>query len=61
MHAYRKTIIAVIGVVIAWSNTVIQSAPATVTAGEWQAGAVLLATAFGVYGVPNVAKGQGDG
>lgn len=50
---YRKTTAAVIGAALAWSRVVIESEPTAITAGEWQAGAVLLATALGVYGVAN--------
>lgn len=53
MNRYRKTVIAVVGAGLAWSGIVIDSARATISAGEWRMGAVLLATALGVYAVSN--------
>lgn len=53
MSPYRKTIAAVVGAALTWGTVVTQSKPAPVTAAEWIAGGVLLATAVGVYGVKN--------
>ncbi len=53
MSRYRKTIAAVVGASLTWGVVVTESAPAAVTASEWIAGGVLLATAVGVYGVKN--------
>lgn len=50
---YRKTVAAVVGAALTWGTVVTQSAPTTVTAAEWIAGGILLATAVGVYGVEN--------
>jgi hypothetical protein len=57
LSKYRKTIVAVIGAVVGWSNIVIQSAPQAITASEWQTGVVLVLTAAGVYGVTNKPEG----
>lgn len=53
MNAYRKTIVAVVGAVIAWLTIVTQSPAGPISAAEWLAGLVLLATALGVYGTSN--------
>lgn len=53
MDRYRKTITAVVGAVIAWVTLVLTSAPDSITGPEWLSGAIGLATALGVYGVPN--------
>lgn len=53
MARYRKTVVAVVGAALAWSDIVISSSSAAITAAEWRSGAVLLATALGVYGVRN--------
>lgn len=50
---YSKAIAALVGASITWAHLVINSKPAAVTGNEWLEGAVLLATAFGVYGVTN--------
>lgn len=52
MNRYRKTIVAVVGAGIAWSYVVI-GGPVHISAEEWRTGAILLATALGVYAVPN--------
>jgi hypothetical protein len=52
---YRKTIVAVVGAALAWSDLVI-GGPAAISATEWRVGAVLLATALGVYAAPNKAE-----
>lgn len=50
---YRKTITAVVTGVIGWVTAVIVSAPDNITAAEWILGVTVLATALGVYAVPN--------
>jgi hypothetical protein len=50
---YRKTITAVVTGVIGWAGVVIASDATGVTAAEWLGLAVAVATALGVYGVPN--------
>lgn len=53
LSPYRKTVAAVVGAALTWGTVVTQSAPSAVTASEWIAGGILLATAVGVYGVKN--------
>lgn len=53
MPAYRKFVTAVVTGLIGWVTLVVQSAPAEITGDEWLVGAVALATALGVYAVPN--------
>ena len=53
----RKTVVAVVGASITSSNIVVYSPPAAVTSTEWLSGAVLLATALGVYAATNTPKG----
>lgn len=55
MSKYRKTVVAVVGAALAWSELVI-GGPVAISASEWRAGAVLLATALGVYAIPNKAQ-----
>lgn len=50
---YRKSITAVVGAVLGWAAMVITSEPAAITASEWLMGATALATALGVYAIPN--------
>lgn len=52
MNRYRKTIAAVVGAGLAWSELVI-GGPDEITATEWRVGGILLATALGVYGISN--------
>lgn len=52
LAAYRKTIVAVVGAGLAWWDIVLGGAD-HITGGEWRAGAILLATALGVYAVRN--------
>ena len=52
MNRYRKTIVAVVGAGIAWSYVVI-GGPVHISAEERRTGAILLATALGLYAVPN--------
>lgn len=50
---YRKTIAALATGAIGWATLVVTSEPSAITAVEWIAGATALATALGVYAVPN--------
>lgn len=52
---YSKTITAVVAGAIGWATLVVNSAPAHITAAEWIVGATYLASALGVYVVPNQA------
>ena len=53
MSTYLKTIAAVITGVIGWATLVVNSASTSVTASEWIVLATAVATALGVYLVPN--------
>lgn len=53
LPAYRKTFAAVITGLLGWAAVVVTSDASAVTASEWLAGAVALATALGVYITPN--------
>lgn len=53
LHEYRKTIVAVIIGVLGWAGTVVVSEHSSVSAAEWLGLATAVATALGVYGVPN--------
>lgn len=53
LSPYRKTVAAVVGAGLTWATVVTQSPSQPVTAAEWVAGGILLATAVGVYGVEN--------
>lgn len=53
LKAYKKTITAVVTGLIGWTGVVILSPDAAITAPEYLGLAVALATAFGVYAVPN--------
>ena len=48
-----KTITAIVTGVIGWVGVVVASTPAPISDSEWLALAVVLATALGVYAVPN--------
>lgn len=50
---YRKTLAAVITGLIGWATAVITSDVSHVTAAEWIMLGTVLATALGVYNVPN--------
>ncbi len=56
LTAYSKTIAALVTGVLGWGAVVIASAPAAITAAEWLALGVVVATALGVYAVPNARK-----
>lgn len=53
LPAYRKTLVAVVGAVVAFSQIVIYSPAAEISSAEWVTGAILVLTALGVYGTPN--------
>jgi hypothetical protein len=50
---FAKTIIAVVTGAIGWATLVVNSDAGSITANEWIVGATYLATALGVYAVPN--------
>lgn len=53
MSKYLKTITALVTGAIGWATLVVNSAPTEITSSEWIVGATILATALGVYAVPN--------
>lgn len=53
MTPYRKTISALVTGLLGWGAVVVTSESSAITASEWLALGVALATAFGVYAVPN--------
>jgi hypothetical protein len=53
MSSYLKTIAALVTGALGWGAIVVASPSAAITATEWLAGGVALATALGVYLVPN--------
>lgn len=50
---YTKSVTAVVGAVLAFAGLVVFSKPDAITSAEWYSGAVGLATALGVYALPN--------
>jgi hypothetical protein len=54
LSPYLKTLTAVITGLIGWAVLVTQSDPSSITSSEWVIGATYLATALGVYAVPNI-------
>lgn len=56
---YRKTITAVVTGLIGWATAVVASDPARITASEWIVFATALATALGVYAIPNTGRLDG--
>lgn len=54
---YRKTVTALVTGLIGWAAVVIVSEPSNVTATEWLGLAIAVATALGVYAVPNDPPG----
>ncbi len=50
---YNKTTTALVVGLIGWATLVITSPSAAITSSEWLALGVALATALGVYSVPN--------
>lgn len=56
---YAKLVTALVTGAIGWAVLVVNSAPTDITASEWIAGATYLATALGVYAVPNASASDG--
>lgn len=50
---YAKLVTALVAGAIGFATLVVNSAPTAITAPEWIVGATYLATALGVYVVPN--------
>lgn len=50
---YTKTVTALAGAGIAFATLVVTSAPAAISSSEWLSGGIGLATALGVYALPN--------
>lgn len=57
LPAYYKTFAALLVGILGWAGVVIASEATHVTASEWLALGVALATALGVYSVPNEPPG----
>lgn len=53
MGEYKKTITAVVTGLIGWGAAVVVSDRASISASEWILLATVVATALGVYSVPN--------
>lgn len=53
LRAAKKTVAAVVTGALGWGAVVITSESASITASEWLALAVAVATALGVYAVTN--------
>lgn len=53
LPAYRKTITALVVGLLGWGTVVVTSPASPVSASEWLALGVALATALGVYTIPN--------
>mgnify|MGYP000921628381 CR=1 FL=1 len=53
LPAYRKTLAAVTIGLIGWAGIVISSPANEISAEEWLGLAIALATALGVYSIPN--------
>lgn len=53
MSKYNKTIAALVTGLIGWSSVVIVSEATKISAPEWVMFATVVATALGVYTVPN--------
>lgn len=56
LNPYRKTVTAVVVGLLGWAAAVVTSDRASISAGEWIMLATALATALGVYSVPNERK-----
>jgi hypothetical protein len=59
LSPYRKSITAVVSTVVIWAGYVVISDPAAITSSEWVTLASGLATALGVFAVPNSGVFQG--
>lgn len=53
LPAYRKTIAAIVTGLIGWATVVVTSDASAITSSEWLGLAVAVATAVGVYSIPN--------
>ena len=53
LGAYNKTITALVTGLIGWAAVVVTSARGSISSSEWLGLAVAVATALGVYAVPN--------
>lgn len=53
LSEYKKTIFAIAAGVIGWGTMVTTSEPSAITSTEWIALATAVATAIGVYAIPN--------
>lgn len=53
LNKYRKTIAALAIGLIGWATVVVNSDPSKITSSEWIMLAVAIATALGVYSIPN--------
>lgn len=53
LSEYRKTVTALCVGLLGWGTVVVTSDPTAITSSEWIAFGVALATALGVYAVPN--------
>jgi hypothetical protein len=53
---YAKLVTALVTGAIGWATLVVNSDPTAITAEEWIVGATYLATALGVYTVPNASS-----
>ena len=53
LPTYRKVIVAIVGASIAFAQLVIYSPADAISSAEWVTGAILLATALGVYSTKN--------
>lgn len=55
MSKFAKFYVAFTTAALAWGASVVKSAPTSITAAEWIAGAGVLVTAIAVWFVPNGA------
>lgn len=53
LSIYRKTVTALVVGLLGWGTVVVTSPQASISASEWLGLGVALATALGVYSVPN--------
>lgn len=53
LPTYRKLVVAIVGASIAFAQLVIYSPSEPISSAEWVTGAILIATALGVYSAPN--------
>lgn len=60
LSTVSKAIAALVTGVLGWAAVVVASPDAAITAPEWLALGVAVATAFGVYGMPNTASAPAE-